>query len=236
MRWMRSLINALRKHPSATNNPFRHALVHSAIKRIELGLTYLLWGCVLCMLGLIWQQGVRLLYRGEEVLLRRPPKSMKQAGPRFSPIKLVKQPHSHHPSALPSLFRIEKDKTAVEKPLTEDHTVTAPPAQASQQSLSPRLSMSLHIQQVPQLQAHLKTQLNQAKQQLQSGRLAMARQSFEQVLRQDPHQVIALAGMLVITSQRGEIQQRAEYLARLRQEIPDFIPEDDLFLMQLEED
>lgn len=236
MRWMRSLISALRKHPSAPNSPFRHALVPSAIKRIEQGLTYLLWGCVLCMLGLIWQQGVRLLYRGEEVFLRRPPKTMKQAGPRFSPIKLAKKPHSHHPSALPSLFHIEKDKTEAATSMTDDRTASAPPAQASQQSLSPPLSMSLHIEQLPQLQAGLKMQLNQATQQLQSGRLALARQTFEQVLRQDPHQVIALAGMLVITSQRGEIQQRAEYLARLRQEMPDFVPEDDLFLMQLEEE
>jgi len=96
------------------------------------------------------------------------------------------------------------------------------------------LRLTLQIQAMPKLQASLKSQLNTAVQQLLSGQLVLAGASFEEVLQQDPHQVIALAGMLVVTSQRGEIQQREDYLSRIRQEVPDYTPEDDLFLMQLE--
>lgn len=82
-------------------------------------------------------------------------------------------------------------------------------------------------------EANMAYQLANARDQLQAGHLELARQSFEQILEKDPHQVVALAGMLVVISQRGDISQRENYLQRLRQEIPDFMPDDDLFLLQV---
>ncbi|WP_235272953.1 hypothetical protein [Methylophilus sp. Q8] len=213
---------------------YRRALIITDLKRVEIGLSYLLWGCVVLISGLVWQEGYHILSGGENGIIRQLPAGLSQPVDAFYPIHAPALGNLATSNKLPSLFTFKPTKpspvTALSYPAAEapvEGYATAKPAPKP-------LRLTLQIQAMPKLQASLKSQLNTAVQQLLSGQLVLAGASFEEVLQQDPHQVIALAGMLVVTSQRGEIQQREDYLSRIRQEIPDYTPEDDLFLMQLE--
>jgi hypothetical protein len=55
---------------------------------------------------------------------------------------------------------------------------------------------------------------------LESGHLPLARQAFLTVLTYDTHSVEAMQGMLLIARRSGDGQSEAEYLDRLRLEIP----------------
>jgi hypothetical protein len=55
---------------------------------------------------------------------------------------------------------------------------------------------------------------------LESGHLPLARQAFLMVLTYDTHSVEAMQGMLLIARRSGDGQSEAEYLDRLRLEIP----------------
>lgn len=214
----------------------RDVLLRTDLKRIELGLSYLLWGGVILMACLIWQEWGSQLSGSERAAARKQPAVMRKTrGFEASPTQtqaLARVVPSH---SLPSLFHIERH-TAKLREAPPDHPSTMkvmkqPTELASHQPPH----FTLRIQAVPLQQEAVKSRLNMATQQLLSGQLLAARASFEQVLQQDPHQVVALAGMLVVTSQQGEIEQREAYLNRIRQEIPGYVPEDDLFLMQLED-
>lgn len=130
-----------------------------------------------------------------------------------------------------SLFRFKQAETKTlpnEGPPPEDkHT---------SKKVTEQIKPNPHIWQLEVKRLHemnMAQQLANAKYQLQSGYFDLARQSFEQILQHDPHHVVALAGMLVVISQRGDLYQREDYLRRLRQEIPDYVPDDDLFLLQV---
>jgi hypothetical protein len=219
----------------STRQVYRHALIVTDLRRVEIGLSYLLWGCVALLSGLVWQEGYQMWAGGENGIVRQLPAGLNKPVDAFYPIHAPALAKVASSNPLPSLFNFKP--LAVYSPTVLSHLVPeAPVAMSATEQPSPKpLRLALHIQTATPLQASLKSQLNIAAQQLLAGQLALARESFEQVLQQDPHQVIALAGMLVVTSQRGEIQQREDYLSRIRQEIPEYAPEDDLFLMQLED-
>lgn len=217
----------------STLRAYRRALIQTDLKRIESGLSCLLWACVALMSGLVWQQSDHLFDPSGSNFVRRPPPQLRQAERKLHPKEIQASEPMLNTQALPSLFHLEHvtvaQTTAKRAPAPEMQT---PPAKKvpSYPSL-----LALQVQVTPSLATGVRTQLNVATEQLLSGQLLIARQSFEQVLQQDPHQVVALAGMLVITSQQGDIQQREDYLSRMRQEIPDYVPDDDLFLMLLED-
>lgn len=218
----------------AALDAYRNTLIHSDLKRVEVGLSYLLWGCVVLMSSLLWPAGYHFWFGGDDGLAAKRPTGLSQSVSGFNPPQVPVLAKIALSNQLPSLFRFKP--VGVHSP--KDVSLHAPEAQMVQPTAKPAaqpLHLALHIQTLPQLHASLKPALNIAVQQLLSGQLAQASDSFERVLQQDPHQVIALAGMLVVTSQRGEIQQREDYLSRIRSEIPDYAPDDDLFLMQLEE-
>lgn len=232
-RCMRSLVS-WRVPRRAALDAYRNALIHTGLKRIEVGLSYLSWACVVLMSGLVWPAGYYFWFGGDDGLAGKRPAGLSQSVSGFNPPQVPVLAKVALSNQLPSLFRFKPvdahSPAAVSLPALEAQMVhpTAKPA-------AQPLHLALHTQTLPQLHASLKPALNIAVQQLLSGQLAQASDSFERVLQQDPHQVIALAGMLVVTSQRGEIQQREDYLSRIRSEIPDYAPDDDLFLMQLEE-
>jgi len=219
--------------PRSTLRAYRRALIQTDLKRVEFGLSCLLWACVVMISGLVWQQGDNLFDQGGSSIVRRPPHQLRQAGRTLHPKDIGSAKSVVTSQPLPSLFHFKQVAVRQPEPLSPPaHEVLTPPAE-KKPSYPPRLT--LQVQVVPQLGASVRAQLNVATEQLLSGQLLLARQSFEQVLQQDPHQVVALAGMLVITSQHGDIQQREDYLGRMRQEIPDYAPDDDLFLMRLED-
>ncbi len=232
-RCMRSLVSWQVPRRAALN-AYRNALIHTDLKRVEVGLSYLLWACVVLMSSLLWPAGYHFWFGGDHGLAAKRPTGLSQSVSGFNPPQVPVLAKIALSNQLPSLFRFKP----VGAHSSKDVSLHAPEAQMVQPAAKPAtqpLHLALHIQTLPQLHASLKPALNIAVQQLLSGQLAQASDSFERVLQQDPHQVIALAGMLVVTSQRGEIQQREDYLSRLRSEIPDYAPDDDLFLMQLEE-
>jgi hypothetical protein len=214
---------------------YRSALIITDLKRVEIGLSYLLWGCVVLISGLVWQEGYHLLTGGENGMDRQLPDGLSKPVDAFYPIHVPALGDMATVNKLPSLFNFKSMKSSPPPALSHPAVEVPVATHATERPSATPLRLALQVQAMPQLQASLKSQLNIATQQLLFGQLVQARTSFEQVLQQDPHQVIALAGMLVVTSQRGEIQQREVYLSRLRQEIPDYTPEDDLFLMQLED-
>jgi hypothetical protein len=217
----------------STLSPYRHALIQTDLKRVEFGLSCLLWVCVTLISGLVWQQSNHLFDLGGSSIVRRPPQQLRQTERQLLPKEIEASEPMVNRQALPSLFHFEHvtvaQTTAKRVPAPE---MLIPPAEKVPSYPS---HLTVQVQATPSLATGVRTQLNLATEQLRSGQLFIARQSFEQVLQQDPHQVVALAGMLVITSQQGDIQQREDYLSRMRQEIPDYIPDDDLFLMLLED-
>lgn len=68
--------------------------------------------------------------------------------------------------------------------------------------------------------------LSNARKQLKSGDYELALKLFNQVLQQDEHHVLALAGMLFLSRLRGDSTLAQEYLQRLRHEVPDYLPDD----------
>jgi len=230
MSQMPDLFSFWQRPARLTWHAYRRTLIQTEMKRVEVGLSRLLWGCVVLMSGLVWQQGYPLLAKGEDDMLRALPHRLSKPVDAFYPINVLALENVVTSNKLPSLFNFEQ--TEGHPPATFNHPVAAVPPAAEKRSSTPP-NFVLQVQAPPQLAASVNAQITAATQQLLSGQLALARQSFEQVLQQDPHQVVALAGMLVVTSQRGDIQQREDYLSRIRQEIPDYEPDDDLFLMQL---
>lgn len=217
----------------STLSAYRRALIQTDLKRVEFGLSCLLWACVALISGLVWKQSDHLFDLGGSSIVRRPPQQLRQTERQLLPKEIEASAPMVNRQALPSLFHFEHvtaaQTTAKRVPAPE---MLTPPAEKVPSYPS---HLTVQVQATPSLATGVRTQLNLATEQLRSGQLLIARQSFEQVLQQDPHQVVALAGMLVITSQQGDIQQREDYLSRMRQEIPDYVPDDDLFLMLLED-
>ncbi|WP_051412883.1 lipopolysaccharide assembly protein LapB [Methylophilus sp. 5] len=214
---------------------YRRTFMQTGLKRVEVGLSCLLWGCVALMSGLVWQQGYHMLAGGEDGMIRVLPGRLSKPVDAFYPINVLVLERGLTSNKLPSLFNFKQAEGS--PPISFNHPVVAVPQLTHELEKPPfkPSNLVLQVQASPQLVASVKSQITMATQQLLSGQLALASQSFEQILQQDPHQVVALAGMLVVTSQRGDIQQREAYLSRIRQEIPDYEPDDDLFLMQLED-
>ncbi|MFD0914627.1 hypothetical protein [Methylophilus luteus] len=72
----------------------------------------------------------------------------------------------------------------------------------------------------PPLAALMRGKIADGYQHLRSGQLALARQAFLTALTRDTHSVEAMQGMLLLARQAGDSQSEADYLERLRLEIP----------------
>jgi hypothetical protein len=123
-----------------------------------------------------------------------------------SVFQLTKQ---HAPEIIPAKHPAEPDK--------QEHAVPVP-----LRNIRP---WQLQIYRPPISDARMLGAIAHAQQQLQSGQLGLARQTFLAVLSQDSHRVEAIEGMLQISRQLGDREGEEQYLERLRQEIPGYLDE-----------
>lgn len=125
-----------------------------------------------------------------------------------------------------SAASIQNETQAVSVPIDESVLPVKADSHVMQQPL-----LELSVQRVSASDSPVTRDLLMGQQALRQGHFDAARLMFDQVLQHDAHQVVALAGMFVVTSQRGELELREAYLTRLRQEVPEYMPNDDLFLL-----
>ncbi|MGQ2966060.1 hypothetical protein [Methylophilus sp.] len=78
----------------------------------------------------------------------------------------------------------------------------------------------LQILRPPVAEALVLTEIADGYRHLRSGHLPLARQAFQIVLTHDTHSVEAMEGMLLLARRSGDGQSEADYLERLRLEIP----------------
>jgi tetratricopeptide (TPR) repeat protein len=235
-RLLASFIHAARQ--LRRSQPYRGALVNEKEAYLERRLIAGLWGGVALLAYLVCRQAYDLCLNNEKAYpfitqkspLHKPDipalntTAPSDVLPAMQEIKIGRGPSLFHiRQATPSQPSLEGSQ----HPREEKHRSKIGPQKTNTHSRV----WQLEVKRLSE--ANMAYQLADARDQLQAGRFELARQSFEQVLEQDPHQVVALAGMLVVISQRGDISQRENYLRRLRREIPDFMPDDDLFLLQV---
>lgn len=211
--------------------PYRGALIHRELWAFESLVRVFLWtGVVLCG-SLACQQ---IYYFCEEN--GQAPQSTQQLKSRqklitsiapMQPADVLPVVQDRQADFVQSLFRLKQAETKAPPNVNRQPEIAAS-TKVTQQA-NPRV-WQLAVTRLHE--TNMAQQLANAKTQLQSGYVDLARQSFEQILQQDPHHVIALAGMWVVIGQQGDLSQREDYLRRIRQEIPDYVPDDDLFLLQ----
>lgn len=227
--WLTSLF----KSKYIAGGSYAKALIPTDAQRLLRKLTALLWAGVALSCGAAWQAWSALLARLDINFPVRPAQRFPDAQP---PDTLAKnQPHPQPANHLPSLFEIKPiEKSSL--PLLQEALVQVERRSQEQSNIqSARRQWTIGFQRLSTVDTMLNNELWLAQQNLRLGNFDEARLSFEQVLHMDPHQVVALAGMLVVTSQRGELQLREEYLSRIRLEIPGYTPDDDMFLLTGEE-
>jgi hypothetical protein len=214
------------------SQPYRGALIHRESRGFEHLARLFLWtGVLLC--GYLACQQTYHFYEENAQLSQSTPQQKSQqklitsiaAMPPDDVLPIVPDRLT---DLVQSLFHFKQAETKPPPSVNRQPEVTYAPNEVTE-----RTSSRVWQLEVKRLyEKNMAQQLANAKYQLQSGDVDLARQSFEQILQHDPHHVVALAGMLVV-SQRDDHSQREEYLRRLRQEIPDYEPDNDLFLLQV---
>lgn len=212
-------------------SPYRRALINSGLKQFEIKLLALLWAGISLLGGLACQQTYKLHAQDEGHLEFSKPSN--RLSIVVSPAKPMNTMLVAQATMGQSIFHVNKIEPQV-VPVVNSSQQEEQRSNAHTQKADTRRSLwQLSIQYSLLNALNLADQLANARSQLQAGHFEQARQSFERILLQDPHQVMALAGMLVVLSQRDETHQREDYLRRLREEIPEYAPDDNLFLLQL---
>lgn len=243
MKWPDSLMMAWHAMRRLTRQRVYHgALIRDRFWQYAIGMLAMLWTCIallgyfamqqVCIMLESKRQGVQLsAHQYGEQRLSKLPQGWSAAAATLQPAKVLPLMRAADAVTVEGLFHLKKVETrapvTVINPSIDHHAVTPDVVPVRQPP------WQLQIQRPSLPEASVKHQLANAQYQLRAGNFELARQSFEHILLQDPHQVVALAGMLEVISQRGEIRQREDYLKRLRQEIPDYVPDDDLFLLQV---
>lgn len=215
--------------------PYRGALLHGASWYFESVVLAILWtGILLC--GYLACQQIHHFY--EENRQRHPSNPLQKPLQTFRTSTAPKQPANDLPlwqdinvDGEQSLFRFRKAETKAPPPENPPQEAAHAATEGATQIKANPHVWQLEVQRWSE--GNMAQQLANAKYQLRSGYVDLARQSFEQILQLDPHHVVALAGMLVVMSQRGDLYQREDYLRRLRQEIPDYVPDESVFLLQV---
>lgn len=241
MRRLTQLLTRL-KEWSHARRMYAGKLMISDLQRLEQIITYLLWAVVTLASGLVWHAVSTSPSHGgrsaEPVQKLQVPAPHKRSGVRL----LAQQSPPMDGQRLPSLFNhhhafglisppAKSEALDVLVPEIAEVKKRAPKAQTEASKLKRLPLAAISVRRLSSQDGSALPALNIGQQQLRLGHFDAAKYMFEQVLEQDAHQVIALAGMLVVMSQRGDIEQREIYLARLRQEIPEYVPNDDLFLL-----
>lgn len=211
--------------------PYRKALIPNRLKQFEVKLIALLWAGIMLLSGLAGQQIYKLYAEdGQRYALSKPSQKLSMT---VSPVKLMHTMPAPQTHVMQSMFHANKTETSAE-PVGDSRQQEKQRANVNTPQANLRHSLwQLSVQHSELNEWSLAGQLANAKSQLYAGHVEQAGQSFERILVQDPHQVMALAGMLVVVSQRGDIHQREDYLRRLREEIPDYVSDDNLFLLHL---
>lgn len=129
-------------------------------------------------------------------------------------------PDTHHYERGDSLFRLSR-------PVIEANTPQAviSPAETVEKNhrFLPLPSLwQLQIQQTTDSEETTRALANASKY-LQSGELGLARRSLMSVLSRDTHHVQALAGLALISRKVGNMDEETEYIAALRQVVPDYV-------------
>lgn len=221
---------------------YHGALIRDRLWQYAIGMLAMVWTCI-ALLGYFAvqqvytmlesnRQGTRVSeHRFGEQQLSKPPQGLDVPMETLQPAKVLPLMRAAEAMTVEGLFHLKNVETSA--PVTAiNHPIDSPAFTPDAVPLR-QPAWQLQIQRPSLIEASVKHQLANAQYQLLAGNFELARQSFEHILLQDPHQVVALAGMLVVISQRGEIRQREGYLRRLRQEIPDYVPDEDLFLLQV---
>jgi len=212
--------------------PYRGALIHRESRECESLMHVFLWtGVVLC--GYLACQQI---YHFFEESRQAPQSNQQQKSQQklitsiapMLPADVLPIVQDRQAGLVQSLFRFKQAETKAPPGVNRQPEITA--STKVTQHANPRV-WQLAVTRLHE--TNMAQQLANAKYQLQSGYFDLARQSFEQILQQDPHHVVALAGMLVVIGQQGDLSQREDYLRRIRQEIPDYVPDDDHLLLQV---
>ncbi|WP_053092871.1 lipopolysaccharide assembly protein LapB [Methylophilus sp. TWE2] len=212
--------------------PYRGALIHRESREFESLVHVFLWtGVVLCV-SLVCQQ----TYHFFEESRQAPQSNQQQKSQQtlitsiapMPPADVLPVVQDRQAGLVQSLFRFKPAETKALPSVNRQPEIAAS-TKVTQQA-NPRV-WQLEVTRLHE--TNIAQQLANAKYQLQSGYFDLARQSFEQILQQDPHHVVALVGMLVVIDQQGDLTQREDYLRRIRQEIPDYVPDDDPLLLQV---
>jgi hypothetical protein len=119
-----------------------------------------------------------------------------------------------------SIFQLAKQLPEAATGVEPDHVLTE--KLIPQKRVAKQLRMQLQIQQAVISEAEILNSLAYANQSIQSGQLESAKEVLQEILRQDPHQVEALEGMLMISRKVADPSREEEYLERIRQEIPEY--------------
>lgn len=136
-------------------------------------------------------------------------------------------------SALQSVFYAAQSEPVSNAPMAlepPDHAL-----EVATEQLSPHSHWLLEVWRPTAADAGFRQQLLRANEQLLAGQFDQAGFVYEQLLQRDPHQVVALAGMRELASQQGDIRRHDEFLDRLYQEIPGYLPETRFTLQTLED-
>lgn len=211
--------------------PYRGALIDNGLKRFEIKLLVLLWSGITLLSGVVGQQVYKLYAEDEQHFELS--KSSQKLSMAVSPAKPMNTMPTTQTNMVQSIFHVIKAETPA-VPVVDSKQQETQHSNANTQQVDTRSSLwQLSVQHPAVNELSLADQLASAKSQLQAGHFERARQTFERILMQDPHQVEALAGMLMVISQRGDANQRDDYLRRLREEIPEYAPDNNLLSLQL---
>jgi hypothetical protein len=207
-------------------SPYRGALIHVGFKRFEMTLFAVLWAGITALGGFACQQMCKFMAGSAQH------DSLRKSSPPSVPLPM-RVPANSLPilkvGEAPSMFHLNDTETLAPPVMHPKQEAKKLPG-LNAQPLTRNSIWRLEIQHSAVNEWQLAQQLAHAQAQLQAGRLEQARQAFEHILAQDPHQVVALAGMLVVMN--GHASQKEDYLTRLHQEIPDYVPDDDLAGLQ----
>lgn len=112
-----------------------------------------------------------------------------------------------------TLFKPAKQQAPSPEPLAQTEYITAKAAVAYTRPWQLQIVR-------PPLTALMRGEIADGYRHLRSGQLPLARQAFLTALNRDTHSVEAIEGMLLLARQAGDSQSEADYLERLRLEIP----------------
>ncbi len=192
--------------------------------RTQGGLHALLGAGIACVTLVAAQQMIRLATM-VPTPLSQPPK--RQLNLSFLPVSLPGEIAAAQDSD--SLFALPRP-TVITPP--QPAPVAESPVRPSKPEPAvsvPHWQIEIQVSPVPET-ATLRHSLANATHDLQAGNIDTASQEILTILERDPHQVEALEAMLFVSRSSGDISSEEMYLERLRQAVPDYEYDREVFL------